>query len=122
MSERPRREPGEGPGHPDVPDRFRDPKPGGATGRGGGAARGGAADRRGATVLRRIGMAALGLLGGLLGGIVVQDLIAPLLITGAGEVSLLGLILLPLLIPLCGAAGAVIAVLVDARTMSRHRD
>ena len=115
MSEHPRREPGGGPGHPDVPDRLGEPNSGGATGRGGGTARGGASDRRGATVLRRLGLAALGLIGGLLGGIVVQDLIAPLLITGAGEVSLLGLILLPLLIPVCGAAGAVIAVLLDWR-------
>lgn len=75
-------------------------------------------------MLRRIGLAALGLLGGLLGGIIVQDLIAPLLITGTGEASHVGRILLPLLIPACGAAGAVTAALVDARTTrtSRRRD
>lgn len=73
-------------------------------------------------MLRRIGLAMLGLIGGLLGGIVVQDLIAPLLLTGGGEVSLVGRILLTLLIPMCVVAGAVIAVLVDARGTSRHRD
>lgn len=73
-------------------------------------------------MLRRIGLAMLGLIGGLLGGIVVQDLIAPLLLTGGGEVSLVGRILLPLLIPMCAVAGAVIAVLLDARGTSRHRD
>lgn len=84
--------------------------------------RGDGADRRGPTVLRRLGLAALGLLGGLLGGIVVQDLVAPLLVTENGEVSVLGLILLPLLIPVCGAAGAVIAVLLDTRATSTRHD
>lgn len=64
---------------------------------------------------RRLGLGLLGLLGGLLAGIVIQDLIAPLLITGSGEVSLLGLLVLPLLLPVCGVAGAVVAVLLDLR-------
>ena len=71
--------------------------------------------RRGATVLRRFGIAVLGLIGGLLAGIVIQDLITPLLITGSGEVSILGLLVLPLLLPVCGVAGVVIAVLLEMR-------
>lgn len=65
--------------------------------------------------MRRVGLGILGLTGGLLAGIVVQDLIAPLLITGTGEVSIVGMVLLPLLIPVCGAVGAVIAVLLHGR-------
>lgn len=79
------------------------------------AAPGDQARPRRRTGIRCIGLAILGLVGGLLAGIVVQDLIAPLLITGTGEVSTVGLVLLPLLIPVCGAVGAVIAVLLNIR-------
>lgn len=71
--------------------------------------------RAGRVVVRRLGVGILGLLGGLLAGIVGQDLLAPLLITGSGDVSALGLVVLPLLLPVCGVAGAVVAVLLDLR-------
>lgn len=70
-------------------------------------------------ILRRIGVALLGLIGGVLAGILVQDLLARLLITAAGDVTVLGLVVLPLLIPVCGVLGAILAVLLAARRSRR---
>ncbi|GAA1487880.1 hypothetical protein GCM10009626_06260 [Brachybacterium sacelli] len=65
-------------------------------------------------------MALLGLLGGLLVGIVLQDVLAPLLVRG-GEVSALGLAVLPLLLPLSALVGAALAVVPSLRRARRRR-
>ena len=70
--------------------------------------------------MRRVGMGILGLIGGLLAGIVIQDVLAEALVAGSGEVSTAGLVIIPVLLPLCGVAGAVIAVLADLRRERRR--
>lgn len=73
-------------------------------------------------LVRRLGLGLLGLIGGLLAGIVLQDVLAPLLVTGPGRVTTAGRILLPVLLPICGAGGAVLAVLLDRRGRRRRGD
>ncbi|WP_114854444.1 hypothetical protein [Brachybacterium sp. YJGR34] len=70
--------------------------------------------------MRHVGMTLLGLLGGLLAGIVLQDLLAGVFVHG-GEVTTPGLVVLPVLLPLCGIVGAVIALVASLRGDGRFR-
>jgi hypothetical protein len=68
--------------------------------------------------MRRIGIGSLGLIGGLLLAIVVQDVLARILDQGDGAPSSAGMILGSLL-PVFGLLGAVLALWLDRRARSK---
>lgn len=68
--------------------------------------------------MRAIGIGILGLIGGLLLSVILQDLLAPLLTDGAGSASILGK-LLGTMMPAFAIAGAALAIWIDRRR--RHR-
>ncbi|MFC5319240.1 MULTISPECIES: hypothetical protein [Brachybacterium] len=69
-------------------------------------------------MMRHLGLTLLGLIGGLLAGVVLQDVLAPVLVSG-GEVNALGLVLLPVLLPISGLAGAGFALTLSLSRRSR---
>lgn len=64
--------------------------------------------------LRALGTAALGLVGGLLAGVILQDLVARLVMRLGGDLRVTAPVL-----AVCGAAGIVVAVLASRRSTSR---
>ncbi|MGP9538027.1 hypothetical protein ACT3SP_08445 [Brachybacterium sp. AOP43-C2-M15] len=69
--------------------------------------------------MRHVGMTLLGLLGGLLAGVVLQDVLAQALIAD-GKVTTLGLVLLPLLLPLSTLLGGGIALVLSLTRPRRN--
>lgn len=65
--------------------------------------------------MRHLGMALLGLIGGLLAGVVLQDVLAPLLLSG-GRVSAPALVILPVLLPASALIGAALALTLSLRS------
>jgi hypothetical protein len=71
---------------------------------------------------RSVGVAALGLLGGFLAAVVLQDIIGVALIRGAdGTVPVGGALLIASLIPLLSAIGLAVALLIDRAARRRER-
>lgn len=71
--------------------------------------------------LRAVGIACLGLIGGVLLGVVVQDVLAVLLVTAGAGPTVLGMVFGGLL-PVLAVAGAVLAVWLDRRARRRRRE
>jgi hypothetical protein len=71
-------------------------------------------------MMRRLGVAVLGLLGGLLTGFVLTETVAVIVVFGVGDGqlpdSLLVVLLLRSLTPVMAIAGVVLALAVDSRT------
>lgn len=70
--------------------------------------------------MRHVGMTLLGLVGGLLAGVVLQDVFAQALVSD-GEVTTLGAVVLPLLLPLCALLGAAVALVLSLSGSPRDR-
>lgn len=68
----------------------------------------------------KLGTAALGLIGGLLLALVVQDLLATAWVQG-GTIPQALAVVLGLLMPVLGVLGAVLALLLDSRHATRQR-
>ncbi|WP_140403562.1 hypothetical protein [Microbacterium sp. JB110] len=81
----------------------------------------GAPQKRGAAVARMLGIGALGLVGGALLALFVQDLLATLLVRNGG-VSAWLLPIFTFLMPVVSVASAVAAVLVDRRRAGVRAD
>lgn len=69
--------------------------------------------------MRKIGIGALGFVGGLLLALVVQDLLAVAFVRDGAMPLVLGLVL-GFLIPVLAVLGAVVALLIDGRAASRR--
>lgn len=65
-------------------------------------------------VLQVLGTAALGLVGGLLAGVILQDLVARLVMRLGGDVRVTAPVL-----AVCGAVGVVVAVVARRRSAAR---
>jgi hypothetical protein len=70
-------------------------------------------------VWRSVGVGALGLVGGVLMALVVQDLLAVAFISD-GSVAPALIAVVAFLIPVCGALGTVVAVILDNRSRKRR--
>lgn len=77
--------------------------------------------RRSAGAWRSVGIGALGLIGGFLAAIILQDLIGVALLSGGGGLPLAGALLIASLIPALSIIGAVVALVVD-RSVRRGRE
>ena len=71
--------------------------------------------------MRAIGIGILGLIGGLLLAVILQDLLAPLLIDDTGSASILGK-LLGTMMPAFGIVGTGLAIWIDRRRRRNVRD
>lgn len=71
--------------------------------------------------MRDVGIGVLGLIGGVLFAIVLQDVLSPALFHADGTPSALGIIL-GVMLPILGPVGAAFAVWVDRRRRAQQRD
>ena len=78
------------------------------------------ARRATAAAIRTVGIGVLGLIGGLLFAIILQDVLSRALLSADGTPSALGVILGAAL-PVCGLVGAALALWVDRRRGRNHR-
>lgn len=76
---------------------------------------------RAAAALRTIGIGVLGLIGGVLFAIVVQDVLSDAVIRSDGTPSVLGIILGGTMLPVFGLLGAALAVGVSRRRSARSK-